>query len=218
MTIIFDFDGTLHNTKRLYGCAVRKVYDWLVEGGYANEHYYSDDDLSVYLGVNAPDMWKSFMPSLPEDIKNQASMMIGQEMIRRINAGEAVLYDGIPEALDTLRGMGLKLSVLSNCRTAYMDAHRNYFGLDKWFDNYYCAEAYGFIPKEKIFLSVKKESPGEAFIMVGDRASDFLVSKTHSIPFIGCSYGFGTAEELAGAGIIISSPDMLSGAVAGIIK
>ena len=90
MILLFDFDGTLHNTKHLYGCAFRKGYDMLVAEGFAPEHYYADDDVSKYLGVNAPDMWNSFMPDLPEEMKHKASMRIGEELINGILNGQAV--------------------------------------------------------------------------------------------------------------------------------
>ena len=48
MTLIFDYDGTLHNTAHLYGCAFRKSYQQLVKNGYAEKRYYSDKEMSKY--------------------------------------------------------------------------------------------------------------------------------------------------------------------------
>ena len=53
----------------------------LVTEGYAQERTFSDKEISQWLGVNAPDMWHSFMPDLPEKMMHKASMMIGGEMI-----------------------------------------------------------------------------------------------------------------------------------------
>ncbi len=209
MTLVFDYDGTLHNTKHLYGCAFRTAYDMLVKEGHAPAHTYSDDDVSKYLGVNAPDMWNSFMPELPKDIMQRASMTIGREMISGIRSGKACLYEGIPEALDTLKSRGMRMFILSNCRNSYMEAHRGQLMLDRWFDDYFCAEEYGFIPKEDIFLSLKEKYPDTSYIMIGDRASDIKVGIAHGIKTIGCAYGFGTGEELAAADCVIASPNEL---------
>ena len=206
MILLFDFDGTLHNTKHLYGCAFRKGYDMLVAEGFAPEHYYADDDVSKYLGVNAPDMWNSFMPDLPEEMKHKASMRIGEELINGILNGQAVLYDGVTEVLDKLRDTGFRLMILSNCRCAYMDAHRKALSLDKYFEDYFCAEEYSFIPKEDIFRHIRSKYPDESFIMIGDRASDIEVGKKNSIPTVGCLYGFAAPHELDGADRLASSP------------
>lgn len=209
MTLIFDYDGTLHNTLRLYGTAFRKAYAMLVEEGYAPEHIYRDEDISKYLGVNAPDMWKDFMPQLPDKIWQKASAMIGKEMIDGVLGGQAVLYDGVGSVLSTLKQQGYRLLILSNCRTAYMDAHRKALGLDRWFDGYFCAEAYGFIPKEKIFPRLRDAFPDREYLMIGDRDSDFRVGTVNGLRTIGCAYGFGTKEELAPCWAVIRSPEEL---------
>lgn len=216
MTIVFDYDGTLHNTKRLYGCAFRKGYAMLVQEGYATERYYADDEISCWLGVNAPDMWHSFMPGLPEEMMQKASMLIGQEMISGVLRGEAVLYDGVTEMLRELKDAGNRLMILSNCRHAYMDAHRQALGLDSFFDAYFCAEDYGFIPKEDIFKELQRLYPDDRYIMVGDRASDIEVGIRHHIPTIGCLYGFADEGELQAASVTVSSPQEIPKAIGGL--
>lgn len=209
MTLIFDYDGTLHNTAHLYGCAFRKAYAMLVEEGYAVERDYRDEDVSHYLGVSAPDMWHQFMPQLPEPLMKRASAMIGQEMIDGVLSGQAILYDGIPETLDTLKAMNYRLVILSNCRHAYMEAHRKALGLDRWFTDYFCAEDYGFIPKEDIFPILRQRCPDDSYLMIGDRSSDFRVGTINGLPTIGCAYGFGTEEELAVCDFVIQTPPEL---------
>ena len=211
MILLFDFDGTIHNTKRLYGCAFRKAYEMLVREGFAPEHYYADDDISKYLGVSAPDMWNSFMPEIPQEMKYKASMLIGREMIDGVKSGQAVLYDGVTEMLSELREVGYRLMILSNCRRAYMDAHREASGLDRFFEDYFCAEEYSFIPKEEIFLHIKEKYPDSSFIMIGDRASDIEVGIRNHIPTIGCLYGFAAPGELDAADEIVTSPQELGG-------
>lgn len=206
MTVIFDFDGTIHNTKHLYGCAFRKAYAMLVKEGYAPPRTYTDEDVSGYLGVSVPVMWQSFMPDLPQDIRHKASMMIGQEMIDGVERGEAVVYEGIFEALALLRQSGCRLLILSNCREAYMNAHRKALGLDNYFDGYFCAESFGFIPKEQIFPLLAERFPDTRYIMTGDRASDLQVGLTNHIPTIGCLYGFAEPDELSEADILVHTP------------
>lgn len=196
-TLIFDWDGTLHDTKALYGAALRQTLVWLSQQGYPVPEDQSDAHLSQYLGVNALDMWMDYMPELPLNVREECSRRTGEQMVEEIQAGHAKLYPRAQEVLAQLRYAGYHLVILSNCKEPYMDAQRKAFGLDEWIEAYYCAEAYGFIPKEEIFPDVQAQFPGE-YCMIGDRASDRKVAAIHGIHFIGCSYGFGTAEEISG--------------------
>ncbi len=213
MTILFDYDGTIHDTKRLYGNAFRKAYRFLVQEGYAAHRYYADEEVSRYLGFSAPDMWRDFMPELPHEVMEQASTIIGQELIAGVENGQAVLYDGIPSVLTLLREQGYSLMVLSNCREAYMEAHRYALKLDRWFCDYFCGETYGFAPKEEIFDRIAKKYPDTSFLMIGDRASDIEVGRVHRLPSIGCLYGFGSPEELRNAVLTVQTPSELPEAI-----
>lgn len=204
-TIILDYDGTLHDTAHLYGCAVRKAYNFLCDNGQATPHYYSDEDVSIYLGMNAHDMWESFMPDLAQEWKSRASAMIGEEMVLSIKSHEAKLYDNAIEVLKNLKSRGHKLVFLSNCKRAYMKAHTEEFGLDSVFDGFYCCEDYDFAPKAEIFTYIQKDFDGP-YIAVGDRAGDINLPADFKI---GCLYGFGTPDELSCADALINSVDEL---------
>ena len=199
-TLIFDWDGTIHDTSHLYGCAFRNVYQTLVDRGYAPEHYYSDEEMSKYLGMTGPAMWQAFMPELPEEIRTEASKQVAKELAAGVPL-YARLYEGAEEVLTELKERGYQLVYLSNCRHLYMEANRARWNLDKWFDGFYCSEDYHFIPKEDIFPDIQKKFPGP-YAVIGDRYTDLAIGRVHGIHSIGCAYGFGTEEELASADCI----------------
>lgn len=204
MNIIFDWDGTLFQTAPIYGKAFRKVYQNLVKEGLAKERYFSDEEMSKYLGMNSIDMWNSFMPELAETKKNESSALVGSEMISLIDNDEAKLFDNTKETLDKLVEDGNTLIFLSNCKHKYLEANREKFKLDKWFSDYYCCEDYNFIPKEEIFLSFKDKFKG-LFIVVGDRGSDIKVASDNNLLSIGCIYGYGNSDELSEATYLIEN-------------
>ena len=210
MTLVFDYDGTLHNTAHLYGCAVRKVLEGLREQGYRTPENCSDAELSRYLGVSAPEMWEDFLPELSEEKKLQAAKLVGAEMERGILSGNAELYPGIPEVLDVLQAAGYRMVILSNCGKDYLTAHRKQFGLDHWFSDYYSAGAYDYAPKEAIFQIICREHPDEQYLVIGDRYSDFRVGLVHGCPVIGCAYGFGTPKERSCCNAIAQAPEELA--------
>lgn len=200
--IVFDWDGTLHNTKKLYAESVRKAYAFLVDKQCANLREFTDDELSKYLGMTAKEMWDDFMPELNPDIQSQAEQMVGQSMVDLVYAGRAKLYEGVPELLERLCNDGHKLIILSNCKIAYLDAHREVFELDRWFMDYYPAQQYDFIPKEEILKIIMSKYPGN-YYMVGDRSNDIGAGIKCEVKTIGCEYGFGDRMELSNADYLV---------------
>ncbi len=204
-TVFFDYDGTLHNSMAIYGPAFRTAYAWLVEEGHMPPREFTDEWISQWLGWTTEDMWTTFAPNLPEPVWRHAAKIVGHEMDRLTEEGQARLFEGVPEVLGRLKSEGYQLAFLSNCRTDYMNVHRRVFGLDAYFDGYYWAEGYGDIPKWEIYQQV---CGCHAFpqVMVGDRFHDKEVAAKANIPFIGCAYGFGLKGELEGATAIIEAP------------
>ena len=58
-TVIFDYDGTLHNSTRIYADAFRQVYDRMVYDGVAPKRQFTDDEITIWLGYSAQDMWQA---------------------------------------------------------------------------------------------------------------------------------------------------------------
>lgn len=196
--IIFDYDGTLHQSIAIYAPAFRKAYQYLVDNNLAKPCIYSDKEISKWLGYSSKDMWQSFMPLLPDEIKAHCSSLIGEAMLTYIKEGKAKLYSGALETLEDLKTQGYRLIFLSNCKIAYMDAHREYFKLDKYFDSFYCTEQYDFAPKYEIFKHIEAENEG-SFVVVGDRFQDIEIALKYDLLSVGCLYGYGEERELESA-------------------
>lgn len=211
-TVFFDYDGTLHNSMAIYGPAFRKAYAWLVAEGHMSAQEFSDEWISQWLGWTVENMWTTFAPQLPEEVWRHAAAIVGQQMDGLTEQGKAKLFAGIPEALGALKEQGYQLAFLSNCRNAYCEAHRKMFGLDRFFDAYYCAEAYHDIPKWQIYAQVA-DKHAYPQVMVGDRFHDLEVATKANIPAIGCAYGFGREGELDAATLVIDSPEQIPFAV-----
>lgn len=211
-TLIFDYDGTIHNTKHLYGEAFRKAYAYLVEHKLAPEKVYTDDETSIYLGMTKYEMWETFRPDLPEEIKEICGNIIGEAMDDYVLEGRAVLYDQAMQTLRELKERGYYLLILSNCRIAYMEAHRKAFSLDEVIDDYYAAESYDFIPKEEIFLKIRERYPGD-YVIIGDRDKDIRTALVYGLRSVGCTYGFAAPGELDAADIRIGDITELPGAI-----
>lgn len=195
MVLIFDYDGTCHDSIVLYGRAVRKAAEWLLTQGYTPARDTDDATLRRYQGMKKADMWADFLPNAPADITAYAAEMVGLELADGVGRGEARLFAGMEELLQKLKEKGHTLLILSNCGKRYKQSHWDAFGLERYFSKFYASENYGGIPKEEIFRTIREEYPGK-WCMIGDRMVDMKVGDVHGIPTVACHYGYGTAEEL----------------------
>jgi len=214
-TLVFDYDGTIHNSIVLYAPAFRKAFDYLVsltpdyviEAGYALDKDWTDEEISQWLGYTKDEMWSTFMPNLPEGIRNRAGKMIGDEMARLLRAGGSALYSNALETLATLESRGYKLIFLSNCSVSYMDNHKQLFELERYFDTFACAGAYPGLSKADILKGLISDGvlvPEKAAI-IGDRRHDVDAGKSNGLVTIGCSYGFSRPGELDPCDMIIDA-------------
>ncbi len=202
--LIFDYDGTIHNTMKTYEPAFRTTYKWLTDNGYVSPYVeYSYKDISYWLGFNSTDMWSQFQPNLDSEIREKARIMLGIDMAERVDRGEGSLFEGAEEVLSELKNQGHTLIFLSNCRVHYLERHKRVFGLDRFFDSFYCCEAYDFIPKYEIFRKFASEYNGD-FIVIGDRFHDIETAVKNNLKSIGCGYGYCTDGELSSADIIVN--------------
>ena len=215
--LIFDYDGTLHNSMLTYAPAFRDTMKWLSDKGYIKDREYTDSEISYWLGFNSTDMWSNFQPGLAPEIREKARIMLGENMAERVEGGEGALYPHAEEVLNQLRDEGYGLVFLSNCRFHYLERHRRVFRLGRFFDSFYCCEEFGFIPKYEI---LRKIAPmhSKDLIAIGDRFHDIEMAVRNGLPSIGCAYGYGTVEELSKADIIVSDIRQIPAAAASLSR
>ncbi|MDD2217703.1 MAG: HAD hydrolase-like protein [Eubacteriales bacterium] len=207
--LIFDYDGTLHESLYIYAPSFRLGYSDLVRRGLAADIKFSDDGISQWLGFSVKDMWESFMPELPQHERALCGGIIGDEMIRLTLSGKAKLYPGAETVLRQLRDSGHNLIFLSNCKRSYMRVHHEYFKLGQYFSDFYCTEDFDFKPKWQIAESVLAKVSGQS-IVIGDRLQDIEIALHNQLPSIGCAFGYCKQNELKNATIqVFSAEDIL---------
>ena len=206
--LIFDYDGTLHDSIKIYKPAFEKAHEYLISKGLSTQRVYSESEISKWLGFTAKEMWNLFAPNLSQSEKDICSKMIGDEMVRLTYERKAVLYPMAEDVLLRLKNEGHTLIFLSNCKEKYMQAHKDVFQLERYFSEFYCSEDFKFIPKYEIFNQIKDDFDGE-FIVIGDRHKDIEIATRHNLKSFGCLYGYGNKDELANATYKINSIDEL---------
>ncbi len=201
-TLIFDFDGTLHQSMHIYEPAFRAAFRYLVEKHDAKEINWPYEAIKSYLGQNPKDMWASFGDQYSEPAKQEASQCITHTMKALIDEGKAKLYEGALETLDALKKRGYTMLILSNTKSETMDKYRELFELDRYFDRYICSDTVNYAPKEEVVQSLLCEYEGK-FVIIGDRHHDMRAGQENGITTIACLYGFGHEDEFKNADIHI---------------
>ncbi len=213
INLIFDYDGTIHNCFKIYKPSFLKACEYLESHGKIEKKSYTDEQISYWLGFSGDDMWKMFQPNLEPEWREKGRKIIGHEMAEHLNNGDAELFENAEKVLSELKSKGYTLIFLSNCREIYQQRHTKNFGLNRFFDCFYPAETYNFIPKYEIFRQFIKSSHQGDFIVIGDRFHDIETAVKNNLKSVGCAYGYGNSDELKNADIIINSISELPEAV-----
>lgn len=208
LNLLFDYDGTLHDSMKIYAPSVQLSYDRLAAKGLVEPRRLSEEELRPCIGMTPDEMWRYFMPDIDGGEKEYCSRLVGENMLDLVRRGEAKLYDGVPEALSELRRMGFRLILLSNCPISYLEAHTEQFELGRYFEGLYCAEQFGYRPKYEIAAELRERYDGP-FAVVGDRRQDMEIAQRNSMPAIGCLYGYAEPGELDCAEYLASAPSEL---------
>ncbi|NLY09315.1 MAG: HAD family hydrolase [Tissierellia bacterium] len=205
-TIYFDFDGTLHDTVKIYGESLRIGFKYMIDQGMDYFSIPTDEEAVKWLGYNAPEMWLKLLPDEHDEFRLKVSKMVGQHMNEMLRTGKGSLYKGAKEVLETLKKRGYTLIYLSNCKNVYREAVVKAYNIGHLFDAQFCSESFDFIPKEEIIKKVRHYFPEEQ-IVIGDRFHDMKAAKKNNLNSIFCKYGYGQMEEGQTATLTIDSVD-----------
>lgn len=190
MILVFDFDGTIHNTEITYKKAITESLSEL-------NLDINDFDFKSFIGMGPKDVWDIILKD--DSDKTPYIKKNGDRIIKYMKeSGE--LYDGAIETLSYLKDK-YDLFILSKCRRVYMEAAREKFGLDSFFSKYFIGEDYDYLEKYKILRDEIKED----YIIIGDRREDMEAGLKNNQRAIFAAYGYGSPSEADGVDISISS-------------
>ena len=194
-TVLFDLDGTLTDSgEGIINCAALAL-----------EHFGlpvpSREKLQVFVG---PPLYESFQRfGVPADRMDEAIRVYRS---RYIPTGmfENSPYPGVKELLETLKGDGYTLFVVTSKPEEMSVTILEKFGLASYFDRICGASTDTSRSTKDAVIAYLLESSGakEDMVMVGDTIYDVLGAKAHGIPAVGVSWGYGSVEEMVQAGAV----------------
>lgn len=204
--IFFDLDGTL--TDPSLGITNSIMYALRKMGREVPER----ESLYRFIGPPLVPAFRSFLGMTEEEA--QDALRLYREYFADRGIFENTPYDGIAEVLGRLCSNGKKLCVATSKPELFAGRILEHFGMAQYF-TLVCGASMDEKRVEKAdIISYAIERLGiekDGVIMVGDRHHDIEGAAKCGIPSVGVLWGFGSREELIGAGAlhIVSSPDDL---------
>lgn len=203
--VAFDMDGTLLNSGDFGVRAIRLAFERLMESGELPglETVPADDDIRAQIGKPPYEFYKALLPEPLKHKDSQLHAQAGANEREFLMQGTGHLFEGARDVLADLHARGLKLLLVSNCSTDYMDAVVEAFGLDELFAFRSPAGRSPDVSKPGELKRGLNEIGVKVGVMVGDRVHDLQAARDNGLWFVGCTYGYGPREELAGADALI---------------
>lgn len=194
--ILFDLDGTLTDPKE---GITKSIQYALGKMGIIEENR---DELIKFIGPPLVESFKTYynfdMDRVLEAIKAYREYYAEKGIL------DNQVFPGIPELLAGLKDKGHTLGVATSKPTVYSEIILKHFDIFKYFDIVVGSNLDGtrVAKNEVIEVAIQGldiDSPDKV-VMIGDRKHDIIGAKMHNIDSIGVLFGYGTREELEGAG------------------
>ncbi len=214
-TIFFDLDGTLTDPKPGITRSIQFALERL------GRPVPVEDELTWCIG---PPLLASLRQLLGDDDLAANALVLYRERFSETGLYENTVYEGIPEALESLRAANARLYVATSKPRVYAERILDHFGLSPYFATTFGSELDGTrVDKTELLrhaLRITKATPSRS-TMIGDREHDMIGARNNGLKAVGVLYGYGAREELeaAGAGALIAKPldlfDIIQRAAAG---
>lgn len=204
--IVFDFDGTLHNTYHIYYEALLKC---VKDNNIISLDLNNKEFIKSLLGDKPQDAWKKIVPNIKEDKIQLYIEEVSKNMSFFLKNGKGSLYFKTKETLINLKNKGYKLYLLTYSKQDYIKISIDVYGLENIFEGIYTSDTKNFIDKKHTLRKLKKNLTKD-IVMIGDRYHDIYAGASNDIFTIFCSYGYGKIKESYGADMIIDNIERIN--------
>jgi phosphoglycolate phosphatase-like HAD superfamily hydrolase len=120
--VVFDVDGTLHDTFAWWAPVIRDGLRRFAEQEGIDLVMPSDEEAEAVVGMRDAGVWSPFLPEEHKERWQDLRSVVVPLEVAEITRGVDYLFPGVRELLPHLRSCGVKVALASNCRTQYMTA------------------------------------------------------------------------------------------------
>lgn len=194
--IIFDFDGTLCDTRSNIIIAFRATMEHL------GLEMRDEETCGATIGLTLRDGFKSMYPDFDDAKIDYCVETYRQIFAERRKELMPDLFPGVKETLEALRKRGHRMTIATSRLTDSLMLFMRHHGIDHYFELAVGSDSVTHHkPHPEPALKTLRElniAPSEA-IMVGDMPVDIAMAHNAGIRAIGVDYGNATREELEAA-------------------
>jgi len=192
--LLFDLDGTVTDPREGILACVKYAYEA------AGLEVPPDETLFAYIGPPLADGFQEIAGMTYEEAVEAVAKY--RERYSVTGLFENRVYDGMEEALGSLKEMGYVIAMATSKPEVYALRILEHFGLGKYFDQVVGStldgsrNRKGDVVRETLRrLGLSEEETGRV-IMIGDRKHDIIGAKECGIASLGVYYGYAPPGEL----------------------
>ena len=209
--VLLDLDGTLTDAgPGILNCIRYALDDMGIE-------HPDDAEMRTFLGPPLADTFGRHFGMSSEQIDHAIAKY--RERYHEVGLFENSVYDGIPELLQSLDDAGIVLAISTSKPTYSATRILEHFELDQHLAFIGGADLAGTRHDKAAVIAHTLEElhvlgrldADARMVMVGDREHDVHGARAHGIDTIGVLWGYGSQEELLGAGAahLVENPQKL---------
>ena len=191
--LIFDLDGTLWDS----AAAVADAWNEVFLRTDASLPLLTAEDIHRVMGMTMKEISEVLHPSLQTEVREKVFDTCCRYEVEYLYEHPGILYPGLRPTLETMRGKGYSLAIVSNCQRGYVEAFLQGSGTGDLFDDYEEWERTGLAKGENIRLVMERNGFSRA-VYIGDTRKDQEAARMAGIPFLHAAYGFGQTKEPEG--------------------
>ncbi|WP_299816141.1 HAD-IA family hydrolase [uncultured Jannaschia sp.] len=195
--VIFDVDGTLVDSQAVIVTTMERAFATVDRPAPGRR------DILGGVGLSLPILVARLTPELDE--ATRAEIVAGYRTAYAPTAeeyGETVLYPGVVEGLERLRGLGLTLGIATGKSRRGLDRLIAAKGWGDLFATLQCADDHPSKPHPAMIEQALMETataPDRA-LMIGDTTFDAAMAGAAGVRMIGVAWGYHDADALGAAG------------------
>jgi len=188
--IVFDWDGTLMDSTALIVASIQAA---CADLGVAVP---SREQAAYVIGLSLQDAMREVVPDMDEAGSQRLVESYRKHYLARDN--ETVLFEGIREMLEDLRGRGYQLAVATGKARRGLSRVLEYSGLGPLFHATRCADESFSKPHPAMLLELMDELFVDAgrTVMVGDTTHDLQMAHNAGTHALAMTYGAHPAQAL----------------------
>lgn len=182
--VVFDVDGTLHDTFRWWAPVIRRGLQQFAAQHGIDIPMPEDRAAEAVVGQRDAGVWAPFLPEGHKHRWQDLRAVVVPLEVETISSGVDYLFPGVRQLLPHLRGLGVRVALASNCRRTYMGAIQHGQGLAALSDWQFCLDSPGVGDKRDMLSLAKAAANARRVVMVGDREPDLEAARGLGWPFV----------------------------------